>query len=332
MFDTALPDLNLVELFRTNRYVGADRLSDANQLSVGVTSRLLDAAERAAVPVRRRFGQTYYFETPRVALPGEVPPTGSARTSSASWRSPPTRTGTRTSAWSGTRRTSAASAPGEPAVQARRAIGRQPRLPLRARRDQHRAGPAGGGRSPVPGATDRPAGLRPGRAVGGLADPPQLERVPRDVYSLRDPVQTRSTDWSVSPASSTVPAAGGCGWRPALRQQPRPERRTDTGIWLQLELSGPGQCRIGVGRFPRPRRFGDTSPGNDANQDPGPPAGRLVWELDSYAADSLFGPDLAGPRAAALLVRAAPGRRPASWPRAACCWTASPPSSTTGWC
>src|SRR6185295_12864463 len=43
VFDTALPDLNLVELFRTNRYVGTDRLSDANQLAVGLTSRLLDS-------------------------------------------------------------------------------------------------------------------------------------------------------------------------------------------------------------------------------------------------------------------------------------------------
>ena len=43
VFDTAIPDLNPVELFRNNRYVGADRVSDANQLAVGVTSRLLDA-------------------------------------------------------------------------------------------------------------------------------------------------------------------------------------------------------------------------------------------------------------------------------------------------
>ena len=35
VFDTAPADLNLVQLFRTNRYVGADRLSDANQISIG---------------------------------------------------------------------------------------------------------------------------------------------------------------------------------------------------------------------------------------------------------------------------------------------------------
>ena len=75
MFDTALPDLNPVELFRTNRYVGADRVSDANQVSVGVTSRLLDAQSGRQF-ISGTFGQTYYFETPRVTLPGEVPPSG----------------------------------------------------------------------------------------------------------------------------------------------------------------------------------------------------------------------------------------------------------------
>ncbi|HET9329235.1 MAG TPA: LPS-assembly protein LptD [Steroidobacteraceae bacterium] len=75
VFDTALPDLNPVQLFRTNRYVGADRVSDADQVSVGVTSRLLDAQSGRQF-ISGTFGQTYYFETPRVTLPGEVPPSG----------------------------------------------------------------------------------------------------------------------------------------------------------------------------------------------------------------------------------------------------------------
>jgi LPS-assembly protein len=75
VFDTALPDLNPVELFRTNRYVGSDRVSDANQLSAGVTSRLLDALDGRQF-ASLTIGQTYYFETPRVLLPGEVPTTG----------------------------------------------------------------------------------------------------------------------------------------------------------------------------------------------------------------------------------------------------------------
>ncbi|MGH8209137.1 MAG: LPS-assembly protein LptD [Steroidobacteraceae bacterium] len=75
VFDTALPDLVPVELFRTNRYVGADRVSDADQMAMGVTSRLLDGHDGRqflAVTV----GQIYYFQTPRVVLPYEVPQTG----------------------------------------------------------------------------------------------------------------------------------------------------------------------------------------------------------------------------------------------------------------
>ncbi len=76
LFDTGIPDLNLVQLFRTNRYVGADRVNDANQISFGLTSRLLDSrsgTQYLAVSV----GQAYYFEAPRVVLPGEPPATRS---------------------------------------------------------------------------------------------------------------------------------------------------------------------------------------------------------------------------------------------------------------
>ena len=70
VFDTALPDLNLVQLFRTNRYVGADRVGDANQLNVGITSRLLDAAGGRQY-LSATLGQAFYFEDLRVVLPGE---------------------------------------------------------------------------------------------------------------------------------------------------------------------------------------------------------------------------------------------------------------------
>jgi LPS-assembly protein len=69
VFDTALPDLlNPVELFRTNRFVGADRVSDADQLAAGVTSRLLDTASGRQF-ISATLGQIYYFEPPRVTLP-----------------------------------------------------------------------------------------------------------------------------------------------------------------------------------------------------------------------------------------------------------------------
>jgi LPS-assembly protein len=71
VFDTGLADLNLVQLFRTNRYVGADRLGDANQVAIGFTSRWLDA-DTGEQYIAATVGQAYYFDQPRVALPGEV--------------------------------------------------------------------------------------------------------------------------------------------------------------------------------------------------------------------------------------------------------------------
>ena len=74
LFDTGLPDLNLVQLFRTNRYVGADRVNDANQIAFGLTSRLLDSRSGAQY-LAASVGQAYYFEKPRVVLPDEPPAT-----------------------------------------------------------------------------------------------------------------------------------------------------------------------------------------------------------------------------------------------------------------
>ena len=70
VFDTGIPDLNLVQLFRTNRYVGSDRVGDANQVSVGVTTRLLDST-RGRQFLSATLGQAFYFEDPRVRLPDE---------------------------------------------------------------------------------------------------------------------------------------------------------------------------------------------------------------------------------------------------------------------
>lgn len=70
VFDTALPDLNLVQLFRTNRYVGADRLGDANELAVGLTTRFINA-DSGQQFLSATIGQRYFFERPRVVLPGE---------------------------------------------------------------------------------------------------------------------------------------------------------------------------------------------------------------------------------------------------------------------
>lgn len=72
IFDTDQPTLNMVELFRTNRYVGADRVGDANQVAAGLTTRMLDASTGQQY-LSATIGQAYYFSDPRVTLPGEAP-------------------------------------------------------------------------------------------------------------------------------------------------------------------------------------------------------------------------------------------------------------------
>ena len=69
VFDTISPDINLVQLYRKNRYLGVDRVGDTEQVSVGVTSRILDVATGREL-VSATIGQTRYFDDRRVALPG----------------------------------------------------------------------------------------------------------------------------------------------------------------------------------------------------------------------------------------------------------------------
>jgi LPS-assembly protein len=66
VYDTAEADFSFAQLFLENRFVGGDRVNDANQLTVAVTSRLLhqDGRERARLAI----GQRFYFDSPRVTL------------------------------------------------------------------------------------------------------------------------------------------------------------------------------------------------------------------------------------------------------------------------
>ncbi|MCX8097479.1 MAG: LPS-assembly protein LptD [Casimicrobiaceae bacterium] len=71
VFDTAIADFNLLQLWSENRYIGEDRLGDTTQIALGVTSRLFDAEsqkERLALTL----GQRIYLTNQRVTL-GEVP-------------------------------------------------------------------------------------------------------------------------------------------------------------------------------------------------------------------------------------------------------------------
>lgn len=72
VFDTIEPDFNLVQLFRRNRYVGLDRLSDTDQLNVGLTTRLIRSKDGSQF-LTATIGETQYFSSRDVVLPGELP-------------------------------------------------------------------------------------------------------------------------------------------------------------------------------------------------------------------------------------------------------------------
>ena len=71
-YDSGANDFNFATVFTENAFVGNDRISDANLLTLGATSRLLDPATGAEVA---RFGvaQRLRFEEQKVTLPGILP-------------------------------------------------------------------------------------------------------------------------------------------------------------------------------------------------------------------------------------------------------------------
>jgi LPS-assembly protein len=71
IFDTGLPDFNMVQLFRSNRYVGDDRIGDANQLAFALTSRLFNESTGTQY-LSATLGEIRYFTLPRVLLPNEI--------------------------------------------------------------------------------------------------------------------------------------------------------------------------------------------------------------------------------------------------------------------
>lgn len=72
VFDTIQPDFSLVQLFRRNRYVGLDRLGDTNQLNLGITTRLIRSKDGSQF-LTATIGETQYFSSQDVVLPGEQP-------------------------------------------------------------------------------------------------------------------------------------------------------------------------------------------------------------------------------------------------------------------
>jgi LPS-assembly protein len=74
LFDTAQLTFDYHQLFRDTRFSGHDRLDDANQISAGVTTRLVDD-ETGRDLGHASIGQIYYFANPDVHLNGYAAPT-----------------------------------------------------------------------------------------------------------------------------------------------------------------------------------------------------------------------------------------------------------------
>lgn len=67
IFDTGESTFSMGTMFRENRFTGPDRIGDANQLTVALTSRLIDA-EGGEDLLKGTLGQIYYFDDRQVSL------------------------------------------------------------------------------------------------------------------------------------------------------------------------------------------------------------------------------------------------------------------------
>ncbi len=71
VFDTSKLDFSIYQLFRENRFSGADRHGDANQLTVALTSRFINE-DSGLEKFTATIGQILYFQDREVALPGQA--------------------------------------------------------------------------------------------------------------------------------------------------------------------------------------------------------------------------------------------------------------------
>jgi LPS-assembly protein len=70
IFDTIEPDLNLVQLFQKNRFIGIDRIADMEQISLGFGSKIIDNKDGKEV-ISMTLGKAFYLKNQKVTLPGE---------------------------------------------------------------------------------------------------------------------------------------------------------------------------------------------------------------------------------------------------------------------
>jgi LPS-assembly protein len=74
-FESGVSDIGFATIFNENQFSGDDRINDANQVTLGVTSRLL-TRESGVEQVRVGVAQRFYFKDQEVTLPGVAPRSG----------------------------------------------------------------------------------------------------------------------------------------------------------------------------------------------------------------------------------------------------------------
>ena len=71
LFDTAVADFNYAQIFSEHGFTGNDRVNDANQLTLAMTSRLLSPTTGQEA-FRATIAQRYYFARQQVTLDPEI--------------------------------------------------------------------------------------------------------------------------------------------------------------------------------------------------------------------------------------------------------------------
>lgn len=70
-FDSAESGFNFAQIFNENRFIGSDRIADADQVTAAITSRFIEA--NGAERLRLSLGERFYFRDQRVQLVSTTP-------------------------------------------------------------------------------------------------------------------------------------------------------------------------------------------------------------------------------------------------------------------
>ncbi|MEM7764861.1 MAG: LPS assembly protein LptD [Pseudomonadota bacterium] len=77
VFDTIQPIASIEQLYRSNRFIGIDRIGDTDQATIGITTRLIDNADGRSI-LTATVGQSRYLSEQAVTLPGTTDTTGNS--------------------------------------------------------------------------------------------------------------------------------------------------------------------------------------------------------------------------------------------------------------